>query len=140
MTGAQLFLIEPIGIIFTVGVGAVFAPQIGRALAWCDRQSSRTLGLILIRPRLGHGAVGLVVLGRGLPMSRTLHVRSCRRPGDGAIGRRQTILRIIRDEKAKTGRTPTAEDIARILGGSVLRVRQHLEAIEQETNPQRSLL
>jgi DNA-directed RNA polymerase specialized sigma subunit len=63
-----------------------------------------------------------------------------RRPSNGAVGRQATIKRIIAEERTRIGRTPTAEEIARILGASVERTRAHLEAIEQEAGPQRKLL
>jgi len=63
-----------------------------------------------------------------------------RAPSDGARGKRLTILRIIAKEQKQSGRTPTAEEIARLLAMSVVRVRFHLDAIAREPTEQRRLL
>jgi predicted ArsR family transcriptional regulator len=54
-----------------------------------------------------------------------------RRQGNGAK-RRQTIRRIIIEERNRTGRVPTAEEIARLLAMSVVRVRFHLNELQRE--------
>lgn len=56
MTGAQLFLIEPVVLILLFGVGCVFAPH-RRILASLNRQSIQRIGFGIILGSLGMALV-----------------------------------------------------------------------------------
>jgi hypothetical protein len=48
MTGAQAFTIEPVILLFVLGLGLIFARYLKRLGGWFDRQSEQTIGLLMI--------------------------------------------------------------------------------------------
>lgn len=59
----RFLLIPPLIVLFLTGVGFMFAPQLRRAVAWCDRQPTRTLGLLIIAQTIVLGLLIWAITG-----------------------------------------------------------------------------